>query len=191
MIENVLSRKGVSLGRKVTVKSIISVGIVALAVGLPLIVHAIAGAAAGAQWLPMYLPVVLGGCLLGAAWGAGIGVLSPVVSFLITRAAGNPMPAILRLPYMAVELAVIGAVAGLFAKKIVENGFAAFPAVILSLVAGRAVFMLTVAIFQNVSPLQPAAVWAQIKTGALAVVVQSVVVPAIVIGLKKLIVKEA
>ncbi len=190
MIENVLALRGVSLGRKVTVKSVISLGIIALAVGLPLIVHAIAGAAAGAQWLPMYLPVVLGGCLLGAAWGAGIGVLSPVVSYLITLAAGDPMPVLVRLPYMAVELAVIGAVSGLFSNKIVKNGFAAFPAVILSLVAGRAVFMLTVAIFQTVSPLKPAAVWAQIKTGALAVVIQAVVVPMLVIGLKRLIVKE-
>ncbi len=63
MIENILVRKNVSLKLKITVKSLISVGIVALAVILPQLVHLAAGQAGGVQWLPMYLPVLIGSML--------------------------------------------------------------------------------------------------------------------------------
>ena len=66
MLENALTKKGYSLKLKITIKSLVSLGIIALAVALPQIVHAILGAPGGVQWLPMYLPVLLGGCLLGS-----------------------------------------------------------------------------------------------------------------------------
>lgn len=187
MLENVFVKKGLSLKIKVTVKSLISVVLVALAVGLPQLVHLAAGAAGGVQWLPMYLPVLLGGCILGTWWGIGIGVASPLVSFLITFAAGNPMPAPARLPFMIAELAVFAAVSGLFSKKIAENGWMAFPAVLLAQVAGRAVFMALVLIFQSVTPFTPAVIWSQIQTGLLAMVLQAVIVPFAVMGLRKLL----
>ena len=114
MIESVLAKHNAKLGTKITVKSLISVGVVALAVLLPQLVHLIAGASGGVQWLPMYLPVLLGGCLLGWKWGLGVGVLSPLVSFAITLLTGNAMPAASRLPYMMAELAVFAAVSGAF-----------------------------------------------------------------------------
>lgn len=184
MIENVLVRKNVSLKIKITVKSLISVGIVALAVLLPQLVHLIAGQPGGVQWLPMYLPVLIGGCLLGWAWGLGLGIVSPIASYLITLALGNPMPALARLPFMVVELAVFAAVSGLFSKKIAKNGWMAFPAVLLAQVAGRTVFMLLVLIFQSVAPFKPAVIWSQIQTGLLGMVLQAVIVPFIVMGLK-------
>ena len=155
MIENVLVRKNISLKVKITVKSLISVGIVAIAVILPQLIHLAAGQAGGIQWLPMYLPVLLGGCLLGWTWGLGLGIASPIVSFLITLTTGNPMPAAARLPFMIVELAVFAAVSGLFSKKISTNGWMAFPAVLLAQIAGRTVFMLLVLIFQKVIPFTP------------------------------------
>ena len=190
MIENVLVKKNFSLKLKITVKSIISAVIVALAVILPQLVHLAAGQAGGVQWLPMYLPVLLGGCLLGWAWGLGIGIASPVVSFLITLAFGNPMPAHVRLPFMVAELAVFAAVSGLFSKKISENGWLAFPAVLLAQVAGRTTFMLLVLIFQSVTPFTPAVVWAQIQTGLLGLVLQAVLVPFIVMGLRLLLQRD-
>ena len=187
MIENVLVKKNLSLKLKFTVKGLISAGIVALAVVLPQLVHLVAGQAGGVQWLPMYLPVLLGGCLLGWAWGLGIGVASPVVSFLITLAFGNPMPALARLPFMVAELAVFAAVSGLFAKRISQNGWLAFPAVLLAQVSGRAVFMLLVLIFQSVTPFTPATIWSQIQTGLLGLVLQAVLVPFMVMGLKHIL----
>ena len=190
MIESVLAKHNAKLGTKITVKSLISVGVVALAVLLPQLVHLIAGASGGIQWLPMYLPVLLGGCLLGWKWGLGVGVLSPLVSFAITSLTGNAMPAASRLPYMMAELAVFAAVSGLFSKKIAENGWMAFPAVLLAQVSGRAVFLALAAIFQGVSALSAAAVWSQIQAGLLGMVLQAVLVPFIAMGLRALLLRD-
>lgn len=190
MLENVLVRKNISLKMRITIKSFVSVGIVALAVVLPQLVHLIAGQPGGVQWLPMYLPVLLGGCLLGWAWGLGIGVASPIVSFLITSVFGNSMPALARLPFMVAELAVFAAVAGLFSKKIAENGWMAFPAVLLAQLSGRAVFMLSVIVFQSVTPFTPSVIWSQIQTGLLGMVLQAVIVPFIVMRLRQLLNKD-
>ena len=190
MLENVLVRKGLSLKIKISIKAAISVLIVALAVGLPQLVHLAAGAPGGVKWLPMYLPVLLGGCSLGPAWELGIGVLSPIVSFAVTSLSGNPMPVATRLPFMTAELAVFAAISGLFSKHIAKNVWLAFPAVLLSQVAGRTVFIALVAIFQSVSPLTVEVVWAQIQTGFIAIIAQAVVVPAVVMGLAYLLNKD-
>lgn len=187
MVENVLVRKNYPLKIKITVKSLISAGLIALAVALPQLVHLALGQAGGVQWLPMYLPVLIGGCILGTWWGLGIGVLSPVVSYLITLAFGNPMPVAARLPFMIAELAVFAVVSGLFSKKIVSNAWTAFPAVLLAQISGRAVFMLLAVIFQSVTPFTPAIIWSQIQTGLLGLVLQAVAVPFIVMGLKLLL----
>ncbi len=188
MIESVLTFKSVKT--KIATKTLISVGLVALAVVLPQLVHLAAGAAGGVKWLPMYLPVLIGGCLLGTWWGLGVGIMSPITSFLITLAAGNPMPALERLPFMICELAVFAAVSGAFSKHIAKNKWMAFPAVLFAQISGRAVFLTLVAIFQTVSPLSVTAVWAQIQTGLLGLVLQAAVVPLLIIGLLKLLSKD-
>ena len=157
---------------------------------LPQLVHLALGAPGGVQWLPMYLPVLLGGCLLGWKWGLGVGMLSPVVSFAITSLIGNPMPVATRLPYMIVELAVFAAVSGLFSRSITKNGWMAFPAVLLAQVAGRLTFLVVAAIFQSVSPLSAATVWSQIQTGLTGMVLQAVIVPFVVMGLRLLLMRD-
>ena len=190
MIESVLTRKNVSVKLKITVKMLVSAGIIALAIGLPQLVHAVAGAQGGAQWLPMYLPVLLGGCLLGWQWGLGIGIVSPLLSFGITSLAGNAMPVAVKLPYMVAELAVFGAVSGVFSKRIAENSWMAFPAVLSAAVGGTTLFMTVAAVFQSVSPLSAAAVWSQIQTGLVGLVLQATLVPIIVMILSFAINKE-
>lgn len=190
MLENALTYRNVSFGKKIAVKTIISAGLVALAVVLPQLVHVALGQPGGVQWLPMYLPVLIGGCLLGAKWGLAVGVLSPLVSFVITTAAGNAMPAAARLPFMMAELAVFAVVSGLFTKKIAENGLWAFVAVISAQLAGRAVFMGLVALTQSVTPFTPAMIWSQIQTGFIGLAVQAVLVPGIIILLRKLMLKD-
>lgn len=190
MVEKVLVRKNYSVKTKIAVKSLISAGLVALAVALPQLIHLALGQAGGVQWLPMYLPVLIGGCLLGMWWGLGIGIASPIVSFLITLAAGNPMPIAARLPFMIAELAVFAVVSGLFTAKIAQNAWMAFPAVLLAQVIGRAVFMALACVFQSVTPFTPAVIWSQIQTGLLGMVLQAVLVPFIVMGLKALLDRE-
>ena len=186
MIESVLARHNVKPGVKIAVKTLISAGVIALAVILPQIVHLFAGAQGGVRWLPMYLPVLLGGCLLGWRWGLGVGLLSPLVSFAFTSLAGNAMPAAARLPYMMAELAAFAVVSGLFSEKIARNGWMAFPAVLLAQVSGRLFFLVLAAAFQGVSSLSAAVVWSQIQAGLLGLVLQAVVVPFLVMGLRAL-----
>lgn len=190
MIENALRSRQVSLKLGITVKALISAGIVALAVLLPQLAHLALGEQAGMRFLPMYLPVLLGGCLLGWQWGLGIGLLSPLVSYLITSAAGSPMPALARLPFMMAELAVFAVVCGVFSDKIAKNGLMAFPAVLLAQLGGRSVFLLSAAVFAGVSPLNAAMVWSQIQTGFAGLLIQAVLAPVIIIGLKALMDKS-
>lgn len=186
MIENALRSRQVSFKLGITVKALISAGIVALAVLLPQLAHLALGEQAGMRFLPMYLPVLLGGCLLGWQWGLGIGLLSPLVSYLITSAAGAPMPALARMPFMMAELAVFAVICGVFSDKIAKNGLMAFPAVLLAQLGGRSVFLLSAAAFSGVSPLNAAMVWGQIQTGFAGLLIQAVLAPVIIIGLKAL-----
>lgn len=184
MIENALRSRQVSFKLGITVKALISAGTVALAVLLPQLAHLALGEQAGMRFLPMYLPVLLGGCLLGWQWGLGIGLLSPLVSYLITAAAGSPMPALARMPFMMAELAVFAVICGVFSDKIARNGLMAFPAVLLAQLGGRSVFLLSAAAFSGVSPLNAAMVWSQIQTGFAGLLIQAVLAPVIIIGLK-------
>ena len=189
MLQNVLEQRRATVQKRITVNTVLSVGLIALAVIIPQIVHLALGQPGGVQLLPMYLPVLIGGCLLGWKWALAVGILSPVVSFAITSLMGNPMPALPRLPFMMAELAVFAIVSGLFSKKIYENGLWAFPAVILAQLAGRAVFLGLVAIFQSVAPFTVPMIWGQICAGWLGLVIQAILVPIIVIVIRALLVK--
>lgn len=190
MLDAILVQRKVGIKVRVTAKTLVAVGLVLLAVALPQIVHLVAGASGGVTWLPMYLPVLIGGCLLGTWWGLGVGVASPIFSYIFTSMFLSPMPALERLPFMIAELAVFAVVSGLFSKKIVKNNWMAFPAVLLAQVSGRAVFIALVAIFDSLTSLSVGMVWSQIQTGMVGLVLQAIIVPFIIMGLAKLIKKE-
>lgn len=191
MFENALTMRNLSYGTKITYKTLVSAGLVVLAVVLPQFIHHLAlGAPGGVQWLPMYLPVLIGGCLLGAKWGIAVGVLSPLISFLITSAMGNPMPMVARLPFMMSEFAVFAVVSGLFTNKIVQNGFWAFPSVILAQVTGRVVFLGLVALTQSMTDITVPMIWQQIQTGFIGLFAQAIIVLVLIIELRKVLVKD-
>lgn len=189
MFENALSIRRVSLRGKIALKTVVSLGLIALAVVFPQLAHLALGQVGGAKWLPMYLPVLIGGCLLGSGWSLAVGVLAPLTSFLITSAAsGAAMPAASRLPFMMAELAVFALVSGLFTKKINENGAWAFVAVISAQLAGRGVFIALAAAFS--STLSASAAWAQVQTGLSGLIAQAIAVPAIIIALRAILIRE-
>lgn len=190
MLEQVMTTRSCSLKVKLTVKGLVSFGLIVLAVLLPQLVHLTLGQAGGVRWLPMYLPVLLAGCLLGVRWGMGVGVLSPVVSFALTSLWGDPMPAAARLPFMMAELCIFAAVSGIFSKQIAKNGWMAFPAVLLGAVAGRAFFLLLAVLFESVAPFTVEAVLSQIEAGLSGLVLQAAMVPLLVMGLRALIQRE-
>lgn len=188
MIETILVRKNLSLKMRITVKTLISIGIVALAVVLPLLVHLALGQSGGVQWLPMYLPVLLGGCLLGTWWGLGIGIASPLAGFLITSAFGSPMPAAARLPFIMAELAVFASVSGLFFQEDTPKRLDGFSRRLAG--TGRRaerVSFCSSPFFKISAPFTVGAVWSQIQAGLLGMLLQAVVVPFLVMGLKFLL----
>lgn len=186
MFEHALNQRQLSLSQKITLKSLLSAGLVVLAVILPQIVHLALGQPGGVWLLPMYLPVLLGGCLLGVRWGLLVGLLSPLASFALTSALGNPMPAAARLPFMMLELAVFAVVSGLFTGKIAKNGLWAFPAVIAAQLSGRLVFLGAVALCQSFAPFTVPMIWGQIVSGWQGIAGQAVLVPLMVIGIRRL-----
>ena len=190
MLDTALTKRSASLRVKITCKTLVSLGLIALAVALPQLVHLALGQPGGVQFLPMYLPALIGGCLLGARWAVAVGALSPVVSFLLTSLAGNPMPALPRLPFMIAELTVFALVAGLFSKKIAQNGLWAFPAVIAAQIAGRAVFLGAVALFQGAAPFTVPMIWSQILAGLPGLAIQAVLVPLVIIALRAVLVRD-
>ena len=190
MLDKALTQRDASISKRITIKSLVSLFLIALAVALPQLVHLALGQPGGVQFLPMYLPVLVGGCLLGARWAVAVGAMSPVVSYLLTSIAGAPMPALPRLPFMIAELTVFALVAGLFSRKIAENGLWAFPAVIAAQIAGRAVFLGAVALFQGVSPFTVPMIWSQIVAGLPGLAIQAVLVPLMIIALRAVLVKD-
>ena len=190
MLENVLTKNNAASKTKITCKTLVSIGLIALAVVLPQLVHLALGQPGGVQLLPMYLPVLIGGCLLGWRLAMFVGVLSPLASFALTSLMGNPMPVLARLPFMMAELAVFAVVSGLFSNKIYKNGLWAFPAVLAAQLAGRAVFLGLAFIFQSVAPFTAEMIWSQILAGWLGLAIQLIAVPLIVIGIRAILVKE-
>ena len=190
MLENALTSRNLTVSARTAWKTAVSAGIIVLAVVLPQIVHLAMGQPGGAKWLPMYLPVLLGGLLLGTRWALPVGLISPLVSYLVTSALGSPMPVAERLPFMMVELAIFAAVSGLFSKKAAKNALWAVPAVIAAQIAGRAVFLGLVAVFQRYVSFSTAMIWSQLKAGYPGMLAQIVLVPVIVWLLGKLLLKD-
>ena len=100
------------------------------------------------------------------------------------------MPMAARLPFMIAELAVFALVSGLFTKKIADNGLWAFPAVILAQVTGGTVFLGLIAATQSMTDFTVPMIWSQIQTGVVGLLAQAIIVPVIIIGLRKLMVKD-
>lgn len=190
MLDLVLSQRNVSAKFKISIKTLVSILVIVMAVALPQFVHIFAGPTGGVTFLPMYLPVILGGCLLGTYWGLGVGIISPMASFLITSLMGNPMPIAARLPYMVMELAIFGLISGLFSKRIFKNKWMVYPAVVSAILLGRLSFLAVSFIFQSVSTIKGNIVWNQILNGYWGIIIQIIAVPVIVILLLKLLKKE-
>ena len=191
MLDSILVKKQVKTKTKITIKTLISAGLIAMAVILPQIVHLVAGAQGGMVWLPMYLPILIGGALLGVKWGLGVAIVSPILSFLITSAISSPMPALSRLPFMIAELCVFALVSGMFSKAISKRTWMVIPAMLSAIVAGRLSFLALVAIFDSVSSLSVGLVYDQILMSWPGIILSLVLVPLIIFILNKLLNKES
>ena len=108
--------------------------LIALGLLMPQVFHMIGGQQAGGLFLPMHIPVLMAGLLLGPAYGAAVGVVTPLLSFLISG-----MPPLAKLPFMVIELAAYGFASGLFRKILLpKTSLKRLPALLLSLLAAQA-----------------------------------------------------
>ncbi len=106
-------------------------GLIIVAVALPPICHL---AGVPVRWfLPMHWPIVLAALVYGWRGGAIVGILAPLVSYVIS---GYPLP--VKIPPMTVELAAYGVLIGVFRERLHLNGFLATT---LGLVCGRILFL--------------------------------------------------
>lgn len=91
---------------------------------------------AGPRFLPMHIFVILAGLLFGWRAGLLVGVLSPLMSYGLTR-----MPAMAILPEVVLELGVYGLIAGLLAERKINIWISLLSAMILGRLA-RVLFVL-------------------------------------------------
>jgi len=160
--------------------------IVAISVLLPQAFH-FAGQQAGQIFLPMHIPVLLGGFILGPGYGLAIGILSPVLSSLLTS-----MPPMAKLPFMILELAAYGFASGLLygflKRKKAHTTIAAYISLIAAMAAGRLVYALSLFVAAEMLGIAcdgPAAAVASVVTGIYGIAIQIIIIPPIVIMLER------
>ena len=157
----------------------------ALAVILPRVVHLVGAADLGRILLPIHIPVLLSGFIVGPAFGLAIGVLSPVLSYLLSG-----MPAPDRLVFMVLELAGYGVMSGLLYQsfKLCKTRYGTAVSLVGAMVFGRLVYALALfaaADLLNISKIKPAAVIDAVTAGIIGIVIQIILIPAVIYLLKK------
>ncbi|MFV0351458.1 MAG: ECF transporter S component [Oscillospiraceae bacterium] len=166
---------------KHTKKLVITALCIALGVVLPFAFHSIPNA--GSVMLPMHIPVLLSGLLCGPLYGLAAGLLTPLLSSLITG-----MPPVAYLPSMLCELAVYGLVAGLLIHFIKTKSSIAniYTALIGAMMCGRLVYgLLNAVIFRAGEYSMVVWLTSAFVTSLPGIIIQLVVIPLIVIALRK------
>lgn len=146
----------------------------ALGVIVPQVFH-LFGAAAGRMFLPMHIPVMLAGFFTGPLIGLTTGILSPVLSSLITG-----MPPVPMLYFMIFELGAYGLSAGILFRKYKLN---VYISLIISMLFGRIVYglVLLVAIhILGINSLSNISVIGATITGLPGLLVQIIFIPGVV-----------
>ena len=164
-------------------KTIAAVLAVLGAVAIPQIFHVLGmitdmGSAFGAVFLPMHFTIFLVGYFAGAWAGLGAGLAAPALSFALTAAMGDPMPSLVSLPYMVLELGVYGLTTGLFAER-ARRKLPTILTLLVAQIAGRAIRALAIAVgvFLLGSPIQISTIWVSIYEGLPGLILQWIIIP--------------
>jgi len=164
-----------------TKKLVITAMFVAIGIVLPLAVHTIPNT--GRIFLPMHIPILLCGLIVGFPYGLACGIITPLLSSLITG-----MPPAAMLPAMVCELAAYGTVSSLLMRYVtVKNLFArTYIALIGAMLIGRIFFgILNSIIFFAGSYSMQMWLTASFITALPGVAIQIVIIPIIVLALQK------
>jgi len=160
---------------KITTKDIVLGGLfLALGVIVPQVFH-LFGEVSGKIFLPMHIPVLLAGFFTGPLIGLTTGVLSPVLSSLITG-----MPPVPMLYFMMFELGAYGFSAGLLFRKYKLN---VYFSLVISMLFGRFIYgiVLLIAVhILGINSLSNISVIGATVTGLPGLLIQIIFIPAVV-----------
>ncbi|MPM29205.1 hypothetical protein SDC9_75745 [bioreactor metagenome] len=167
------------MNNKITTKEIVLGGLL-LATGLilPMIFHLFG--LTGQIALPMHIPVLIGGFLLSPSLALSLGIITPLVSSVLTG-----MPVLFPMAViMMVELGTYAFSASVFTRRM---KLPAVPTLILAMVAGRTAAGLTVALLVKLfgvkmNPLLY--IKGAVLTGIPGIIIQLIFIPLLIFSIK-------
>jgi riboflavin transporter FmnP len=170
------------MNRKSTLKLVLSALFLALGIVLPLLTGHIPEF--GYRLLPMHLPVLLCGFILGWPSGLVVGLLTPILSSLLTG-----MPPLFPVALtMSFELAAYGFMAGLLYNLLPKKPWSLYVNLILSMIAGRIIWgFVTLALTGITGSVLtwPIFISAVVIDAIPGIIVQIVIIPLIIMALEK------
>lgn len=164
-----------------TKKLVLAALFLAIGVVLPTATHSIPNA--GSVLLPMHIPVLL--CGLTCSWQYGLlcGLLSPILSSLIT---GMPPAAV--LPAMVCELAAYGLLSGLSARFVHTGNRLAdlYLQLISAMLLGRAVYgAMNALVFRAGTYSMEVFLTAAFVTALPGILIQLILLPSLILALER------
>ncbi len=138
----------------------------------------------GKALLPMHIPVILCGFICGWQYGFAVGFITPLL-----RSAVFGMPVMYPTAFaMAFELAAYGLMCGLMYKVLPKKKAYVYPALVISMIAGRAVYgavmFVLSGISANINYGFSAFLSGTVLTAVPGILLQLVLIPIIIIALE-------
>lgn len=169
--------------KKASTRNLVLAGFfIALAVILPYFTGRIGEL--GRALLPMHIPVLIAGFVCGWPYGLVVGFVAPILNSIIS---GMP-PMFPTATVMSFELATYGLMTGLLYKLFPKRDVFVYPALLLSMVAGRIVWGIASLFFIGLSG--DSFTWQAFIGGAFlnaipGIIIQIIIIPIIVLALKR------
>lgn len=167
--------------KKTPTRQLVLTGLfIAIGLILPMVFHAVG--AGSTIFLPMHIPVLIAGFYLNPPYALAVGVMTPVLSSLLT---GMP-PLFPTLPFMMFELATYGMIVSLLYIKYHKQIVTCLIAAMISgrIVAGFVVWILTTCFVVQL-PNSVVFIKGAVVTGMPGIVIQLIFIPMVVMGINK------
>ncbi len=138
----------------------------------------------GSALSPMHIPVLLAGFLCGPIWALAVGLIAPLLRFVLFQ-----MPPIFPAGIaMSFELAVYGLISGLLYVKLSKKTINIYLSLIVAMIAGRIVWGAVRAILSGVG--DAAFTWSAFLAGAFTnaapgIILHIILIPLLVIALQR------
>lgn len=169
--------------KQFTTKSVVLAGIfIALGLLLPMLTGHVEGLSRMIS--PMHFPVLIAGFVCGAPLGFAVGLLTPLVSSFAT---GMP-PLFPHALSMAFELAAYGMIAGLLYNKLAKKPLNVYVSLLAAMLGGRLVGGIANAVLLGISGAGYSLevfMTSMFINAIPAIISQIIIVPIIVLALKK------